>query len=63
MTPRPETASDLAESPSVRMSVHSDECLPPVTEAQRRRVLQKIVYNNHVNILVRGRNIQTDSAL
>lgn len=29
MTPRPETARDLAESPSVRMRVHSDECLPP----------------------------------
>ncbi|KAF3833512.1 hypothetical protein F7725_024716 [Dissostichus mawsoni] len=29
MTPSPETARDLAESPSVRMRVHSAECFPP----------------------------------
>lgn len=29
ITPNPDTASDLAESPSVNISVHSRECLPP----------------------------------
>lgn len=29
ITPSPDTASDLAESPSVSISVHSRECLPP----------------------------------
>lgn len=29
ITPNPETARDLAESPSVRIRVHSDECFPP----------------------------------
>mmetsp|Transcript_129512 Transcript_129512/g.415175 ORF Transcript_129512/g.415175 Transcript_129512/m.415175 type:complete len:247 (-) Transcript_129512:797-1537(-) len=29
MTPKPATASDLAESPSVKISVHSLDCLPP----------------------------------
>ena len=32
-TLRPPTTRDLAESPSVRISVHSSECLPPASLA------------------------------
>jgi len=32
ITPKPETAKDLAESPSVSISVQSKECLPPVVQ-------------------------------
>lgn len=32
-TPRPETASDLAESPSVSISVHKEEFLVPASFA------------------------------
>lgn len=34
ITPKPETAKDLAESPSVKISVQSKECLPPVVQEE-----------------------------
>lgn len=36
MTPSPETARDLAESPSVRIRVHSEECFPPIKQKQQQ---------------------------
>ncbi len=34
ITPKPDTARDLAESPSVRIRVQSEECFPPKRQRQ-----------------------------
>lgn len=66
ITPKPDTARDLAESPSVRIRVHSEECFPPTRQNEGYSRMNQAFKNSFfiftVGLLLRSHLPNTEAA-